>query len=317
MPRNPAMDIYLSTSSIRKTRQQNGLKLIDLPSFVRRLGFDGLEMSDREFGIDENHHLTALARACRRNACKLIIDINADLTYANPRKAAAETGHAKKMIEIAAQLKIDRLRICLGGQLISIHQLQKKAKRLPAFQTSSSPTAAGFSSRSKFVEWAKRMVLSGTHFIHKQMPSPGPQQSLKTARAVSQLRQVVTFATHYGVKLGIENHWGITTQPENILNIVTEIHSPFLGTCPDFDNFPQRIDRYAALALLTPQAGIVHAKSCSFAPNGEEKRIDYQRCLAILKAGGFDGPITVEYTGRRADELENCLKTRRLIRKYW
>ncbi|MFQ5824566.1 MAG: hypothetical protein ACE5JB_10965 [bacterium] len=68
--------------------------------------------------------------------------------------------------------------------------------------------------------------------------------------------------------------------------------------------------------MLSIKALHVHAKSFDFDTNGEERYLDYQRCLQILKDSGYDGTITVEYEGA-GDALKGCLQTRDLILKYW
>ena len=38
--------------------------------------------------------------------------------------------------------------------------------------------------------------------------------------------------------LALENHWGLTTRPENLLRIYKEVRSPWLGINLDTGNFP-------------------------------------------------------------------------------
>lgn len=123
-------------------------------------------------------------------------------------------------------------------------------------------------------------------------------------------------AASYQIPMGIENHWGISSRPENIMKIVREIDSPLLGTCPDFGNFPQDVDRYEGLETLAAKAMHVHAKSRCFGRTGEEKQIDYKRCLQILQKNGYDDTLTVEYEGA-GNDLKGCLKTKALIQMNW
>ncbi len=95
-----------------------------------------------------------------------------------------------------------------------------------------------------------------------------------------------------------------------------EVRSNYLGTCPDFGNFPRGVDRYDALRLLAPSALVVHAKSAYFMANGEERNIDYGRCLRILREAGYDGVFSIEYVGR-GDELGGCALTRQLLQRHW
>jgi hypothetical protein len=51
-----------------------------------------------------------------------------------------------------------------------------------------------------------------------------------------------------GVILALENHWGLTTRPENLLRIYKAVKSPWLGINLDTGNFAT--DPYAGLELL-------------------------------------------------------------------
>ena len=98
--------------------------------------------------------------------------------------------------------------------------------------------------------------------------------------------------------------------------MIDAINSPWLGTCPDFGNFPRDVDIYEGLALLAPKALHAQAKSTSFHADGEEKFIDYNRALRIFRESGYDDTFTVEYQGL-GDDLNGCLRTRELILRYW
>lgn len=84
------------------------------------------------------------------------------------------------------------------------------------------------------------------------------------------------------MKLLIENHGGISGNPDNVVRILEEVGSDYLGTCPDFGNFPAEI-RYEGLSKLAKYAVVVHAKTYEFDESGEETTIDMKRCIDIMK----------------------------------
>jgi len=100
-------------------------------------------------------------------------------------------------------------------------------------------------------------------------------QEAKIERAILALRQIMPEAEKMEVPVIIENHWGISSYPETIL----------------------RVDLYQGLETLMVRAQHVHAKSHVFNKIGEERNIDYSRCIRIVKEADFDGGITVEYEG--------------------
>jgi len=125
---------------------------------------------------------------------------------------------------------------------------------------------------------------------------------------------LIPVARQTGVRLAIENHWGVTTWPDDLVEIVEGVRSKYVGVCPDFANFPAGTDRYKGLELLAPHAVIAHARSSRFSDDGEECTIDYSRCLSILAQAGFEGPFCVEFLGW-GDSLTGAIRTRDLIRR--
>lgn len=98
------------------------------------------------------------------------------------------------------------------------------------------------------------------------------------------------------------------------MRVVETVDSRFVGTCPDFGNFPTQIDRYAALASLASRALHVQAKCWRFDADGEESTINYGRCIDRLRHAGYDSTIAIEYEGG-GDELRACTQARDLILK--
>ena len=98
------------------------------------------------------------------------------------------------------------------------------------------------------------------------------------------------------------------------MRVVNSIDSPLLGTCPDFGNFPKKVDPYNGLRVLAPKAFNVQAKSWAFDHAGNERSIDYPQCFKILKQCGYDDTVSIEYEGG-GDEMTNCIKTRELINR--
>jgi len=116
-----------------------------------------------------------------------------------------------------------------------------------------------------------------------------------------------------GVAVLIENHGGISGDPDVIVRIMQEVGGG-IGTCPDFGNFPDEI-RYEGLEKIAKYARLVHAKFYEFDKNGEDPRIDASRCIEILRKAGFDGWLSIEFEGK-GDEEEGISKSIKLCKKY-
>jgi len=203
------------------------------------------------------------------------------------------------------------LRICLGGQFISIQKHIGKRQRFTARDKPLAPSdknKINISSKSFAIAYIARLA----NFIRRNTTSNVFNLEKKKDRVINSLQQIIEDIDRYKIKIGIENHWGVSSRPEDILEIVSAINSPYLGTCPDFSNFPKDVDPLTGLEMMTSRAMIVHAKCYGFNKNWEDKNVDFKRCLKIFKKAEYNGPITVEYEGE-SDDLINCRIARQLI----
>jgi len=309
------MDIFVAVPSIKKTIRDNGMSPSDLPEFVRQLGFRGLELSDRDLNAYDSESLGQFARNCRDTQCGAILDVNSDLTYSDQMAWGREVAHVKEMLGVARELGAKCARICLGGQSLSIQKLWRRRTEPVCGEKGRATLGEGQGHTIK--EYLlNRWMLQLAHAVRKGLPSHVRKLEDKLARAITALEEITPLAESCGIPLVIENHWGISSRPQNILRVLDAINSPWLGTCPDFGNFPRDVDVYEGLALLAPKALHAQAKSTSFHAGGEEKSIDYKRALRIFRESGYDDTFTVEYQGL-GDDLNGCLRTRELIIRYW
>ena len=125
-------------------------------------------------------------------------------------------------------------------------------------------------------------------------------------------------ARKLGLKITLENHGGISWDPQNIVQIIETVGTDVMGTCPDLMNY-LALDAndvegvYAKLRVIAPYAVILHAKGYEFGPDGEEKHIEYARLAEIFES--FDGYWSVEFEGP-GDQYDGVRKTIALIRKH-
>lgn len=137
-------------------------------------------------------------------------------------------------------------------------------------------------------------------------------------RAIEGYRELVKTAEETNVKLLIENHGGISADPDNIIEIIEEVGSEYLRTCPDFGNFPEEI-RYEGLEKIARYAEVVHAKTYEFNDQGEtfkeEIPINFKRCVGIFERQGFNGYYSIEYEGK-GEQREGVKKSLALLKRY-
>jgi sugar phosphate isomerase/epimerase len=302
--------IFVLATSLKRTQARRNLALSDMPRFIVQQGFAGLEVSDRQFAGRCETELRRFAATCSHAGCGLLFDINADLTAEKDERYNAEITHARSMIAVAALLGAKRLRICIGGQSLSVQRFFRRRRNRPCAKLETVLTA------SPLALFASRSIMRFGHAWRENLPARVRGQERKMHRAIEALRLLAAEAGARGLYMGIENHWGISGDPDNIVRIITAVDNPWLGSCPDLGNFSRGVDVEAGLRRLARHAVILHAKSYGFAAGGEEKRIDYARLLPIFSAAGFAGPVTVEFEGF-GDDLAGSLKTRALVLRHW
>ena len=128
-------------------------------------------------------------------------------------------------------------------------------------------------------------------------------------------RELAEYAEQKNVALVLENHGGMSADPENILKLFKMVDHPNFRICPDFGNFKDDI-RYEALdKIFALDAILVHAKSYDFNENGEHTSFDIGKCMEIAKKHNFNGYYSVEFEGH-GEQVDGITRTIELLKKY-
>ena len=162
--------------------------------------------------------------------------------------------------------------------------------------------------------WVDIAVVLGCHAIRVNIRGDQSDPDAMRERAAESLAALLAYAAGE-VRVLIENHGGLSSDPDWLLSLIRLVDDPGLGTLPDFGNFPPEVDRYDAVAALMPYAGAVSAKCYDFGPDGGETSIDFSRMLEIVRAAGYQGHIGVEYEGTRLPEREGILAAKALLER--
>ncbi len=124
---------------------------------------------------------------------------------------------------------------------------------------------------------------------------------------------IISRAEKNSVKVLIENHWGPSPIPENLVKILTEIEN--LGLLFDTNNWAEghQVEGWEKCAKY---AEYTHVKTFSFDENGNEPSVDLSIPIAKLREEGFDGCWGVESVPRDGTpEFEAAKLTIELIRR--
>lgn len=147
-------------------------------------------------------------------------------------------------------------------------------------------------------------------------PNPGgTQQMTDLSRPIAAYKQLGEYGKSKGVKVLIENHGKVAGKAENIVAIIKGAGPDWVGTAPDFGNFPES-ERYHGLELMFPYASVVcHARGLTFNEQGEETGFDFPRCVKIAQAAGYQGVYSAEFGGP-GDPYEGIQKILDELLKY-
>ena len=117
---------------------------------------------------------------------------------------------------------------------------------------------------------------------------------------IESFKEMADYGGKVGVKVTLENHWGLTANPIHIRIIVDEVKSPFCEASPDFCNWEQEYLMYNGLKALAPYAHTnVHAKYWN-----RWKDNDVRRSVKIMTDAGFEGTFALEYEDGPWDGVE-------------
>jgi sugar phosphate isomerase/epimerase len=114
------------------------------------------------------------------------------------------------------------------------------------------------------------------------------------------------------IKVVLENHWGASNVPENVLKVIEAV--PGLALLFDSGNWAEgrREDGWAMCAHL---ATAVHIKARAFDADGNETTWDVPRVVRLLRDSGYKGVWGVESGPIDGDEYGAAQKTIDLIRR--
>ena len=207
--------------------------------------------------------------------------------------------YLRRMKRRAGELGIDLLLIMCDGEGDLAHV--DAAKRLQAARN-----------HRKWIDVAQVL---GCHCIRCNIRGDESDPDAMRERAAEGLRYVLEYAAGSGISIALENHGGLSSDPRWLRSLVEAVDDPQLGTLPDFGNFPDDVDIYEAVELLSPGAKAMSAKCYDFGDDGEETKIDFARMIEIVRAAGYTGYVGIEFEGERLPEREGIAAAKALLER--
>lgn len=241
------------------------------------MGFEGVELLHRQFASEDTAYLNKLKQmAFERGLAMPMLSIHQDFVSPDAAERKKNIDHTKHCMDLAAQLAIPCIRLNSGRwkTIKSFDDLMKVKGDEPALE--------GYK-HADAVKWC-----------------------------VDSIGECLGHAEKTGVKMALENHWGLTTKVEVLLDIWKAVKSPWLGINLDTGNYPT--EPYPEIAKLAPHATIVQAKTYYGGGVWYTLDLDYKRIAGILKGAGFGGWISLEMEGNE-DPATAVPKSLEMLRK--
>ena len=145
-------------------------------------------------------------------------------------------------------------------------------------------------------KWIDRAQILGAPHIRVFAGNASASVSKDEAKKLSieALEECGAYAGSKGVFLGLENHGGIVSEAEDILDIIRTVKSPWIGINLDTGNF-QTADPYDDVARCAPYAVNVQFKVEVRARGQAKQTADLPRVMKILKDANYQGYVALEY----------------------
>jgi sugar phosphate isomerase/epimerase len=124
-------------------------------------------------------------------------------------------------------------------------------------------------------------------------------------QCIESFKELADYGEKVGVKITIENHWGLCANPMNIRIIMDEVNHPYCECTPDFGNWENEYHLFHGLEAVMPYTHThVHAKYWDRWKTPEKDWNDVARSVRILNAHGYKGTICLEYEHGPVDGVE-------------
>lgn len=225
-----------------------------------RLGVYGVDILHRQMESEDPDYLRELKRHALIHGVALnCLSTHQDFVNPDPAERQKSIDDTKRFVRLAHQLGIPCIRISAGrwGTTDTFAELMANGGIEPVIE--------GYTDDDAY-EWC-----------------------------IDAINEVVPVAQEYGVMLGLENHWGMTTTANGVLRIMNAIDSPWLKVLMDTGNFLD--DIYEQLEMLAPHTVFIQAKTYYGGGRFYTLDLDYERIGRILNAVDYKGYVSIEFEG--------------------
>lgn len=132
--------------------------------------------------------------------------------------------------------------------------------------------------------------------------------------ASENFNELLEYAAQAPLNVIIENHGGLSSDPDFLLRLMKRVNQPHFGLLPDFGNFPDDVDKYDAIRKMVPYAKGISVKTL-FQKDGSHPSYDVAKLIRICREEGYSGFYGIESEGREGDGWTKVRWTQKVIRE--
>ena len=174
-----------------------------------------------------------------------------------------------------------------------------------------SPEARG-AQQIKAYRWLNIAEKLGTQQIRIDSGGPAEMPEDVLEIIVTGYNDLIPRAREKGMEVVIENHWGASRVPENVIRMLEAVQG--LGLLFDTGNWPDEL-RETGWTQCARYARSTHLKTYAFDAEGNETTVDIPRAMRLLQETGYRGSWGIESVPREGDEIEAARKSVALVRR--
>ena len=139
---------------------------------------------------------------------------------------------------------------------------------------------------------------------------------------IDSYRKLAEYGAKKNVVITMENHGGATEQPEACVAIFEGVNHPNFQLTPDFGNFHLGEKMYQGIDMMFScgKPLCTHVKTYAFSPEygeGCDSHTDFKRMAEIARKHHFTGWYSIECNGACGKDLDNVIRTKKLIDTYF
>jgi sugar phosphate isomerase/epimerase len=253
--------VNLFSLSYRNTGPDGRVDLMQVIDYAARLRLDGVDLEARQFASTEPAYVEGLRQRAFKNGLAIsYLGVRSDFGRVGPQ-LREEVARVKEWIEVAAFMRVPLVRV-----------------------------------------------------VGATIPN-GETEASVWPRLGDSFREITEHGRRNAVRIGLHNHnhGAVPATGEQVLRLLDEIDDPYMQHILDTGQFrgspgasgQQRAERiaseelYAHIEATITRASVVRTKFYRNA-DGRERWLDYGRIFEIIRASGFNGPLSIVYEGHDA-----------------